>query len=114
MGSYFDSTNLTAEEHGNIMRFRQKRPDGTSLVCDVDRRTLTPRLYFLVDPQDKTQFTLRLDQYAMTRNGEKEVPWPRRIVALSSSGRIEVELREVDLNADLPAGAFAPPRRGRN
>jgi len=111
MGSYFAATDLTATEHGNIMRFRQKRSDGTSLICDVKRQTLTPRLYLLVDASNKTQFSLRLDRYEMTSTGADQVPWPRHITASSSSGLIEVDLREVELNADLPPAAFAPPRR---
>jgi hypothetical protein len=34
-----------------------------------------------------------------------------RLVAVSDGGTVEVELREVEVNPELPENAFAPPRR---
>jgi outer membrane lipoprotein-sorting protein len=107
LGSYFSSSDLDATEDGNLMRFRQNRPDGTSLTSDVDRRTLTPRRYKLIDPSGRTRFQLVLDRYKLV----DDIPWPRRITADSDTGRIQIELRDIELNVELPAAAFTPPKR---
>lgn len=77
------------------------------LRCDVDRRSLTPMRFTLLDTTGKPRFTLDLSDYRQIA-GE---PVPFRYVATSDDGRIIIALREVELNTDLPVGAFMPPKR---
>ena len=107
MGSFFGSNDLTAVESSRVIRFTHARPDGSALTCEVDRRTLTQRRYALIDAGIVRRFTLVLDRYELVQS----IPWPRRIIADSSGGRIAVDLRNVEINTDLPPSAFAPPRR---
>jgi outer membrane lipoprotein-sorting protein len=106
-GGYFDGPGLTVSSTGNDDLRLRRQVDGQTVLCDVDRPTLTPRRYTLVDPQGRKRFTLTLDRYTLI-NG---IPWPRRTTAVSDTGTIVVDLRSVDLNTDLPPGAFKPPRR---
>jgi outer membrane lipoprotein-sorting protein len=107
LGRYFDSADLTATDEGSTFRFSQRRADGTTLSCDVDRRTLTPRRYMLVDSGNQRRFTLTLDRYAII----DDVAWPQRVTADSESGRVQVDLRNVEINSELAPGAFKPPKR---
>ncbi|MBA2708765.1 MAG: hypothetical protein H0U59_13250, partial [Gemmatimonadaceae bacterium] len=57
LGSFFSSADLTGAEHGDMMRFTHKSGNGAALTCEVDRRTLTPRRYRLLDDGSKRGFT---------------------------------------------------------
>ena len=78
-----------------------------AVVCEVDRRTLTPRKYSVLDDRGATRFSLTMDRYRQFG----DVVWPMRMVAVSEGGMVEVELREAEVNPELPAAAFTPPRR---
>jgi outer membrane lipoprotein-sorting protein len=106
-GGFFESPGLTTEERGNKLVVRRKIADEPVVMCEVDRRTLTPRKYTMIDDTGKTRFTLSLEQYK--KYGE--VVWPTRLMAVSESGTVEVNLSEVEVNPELPANAFVPPRR---
>jgi hypothetical protein len=108
-GRYFDAPDLVATDHGSTLQFTQHRDDGTKLVCDVDRPTLTVRKYILLDPTGRQRFALILDRYAMIGT----VPWPRRITAISESGSIRIDLRDIEINRGLAPAAFVPPRRAQ-
>jgi len=96
--------------------FRRASKEGL-FECVVDKRTLTPSVYRLFDSNGVPQFSLELDKYASI-NG---ISWPMKIVARQaglggdslSAGTIEVDLGTVELNTDLPDGAFVPPGRAR-
>ena len=75
--------------------------------CEVDARTLTPRRYVLTGDGPPTRFALRLSAYRLLNN----IPYPFRYDADSESGQIRIDLRDVELNTELAAGAFVPPRR---
>ncbi|HEX8523791.1 MAG TPA: hypothetical protein VF669_16160 [Tepidisphaeraceae bacterium] len=107
MGRYFQSADLNVQERGDVMLFSQRQRNGELLTCDVDRQTLTPTRYTMIDAEGRRRFVLRLERYEMV----SDVPWPRRIVADSEAGAVQVDLRNVELNAELAAGAFKPPRR---
>jgi outer membrane lipoprotein-sorting protein len=77
-----------------------------TLIVHIDRPTLTARQYLLTDANGRVKFTLELMQY-MELQG---IVWPMRMTAINDGSRIDVELRDVQINAALPAGAFVPPR----
>src|SRR5437660_1751885 len=66
--------------------------------CEVDRRTLTPRKYVMLDPAGVMRFTLDLSDYRLLAG---DIPFPFRYVATSDEGKIIVALREVELNGEL-------------
>jgi outer membrane lipoprotein-sorting protein len=107
LGGYFDSNDLIASEQGSTIRFSQRGADNITLACDVDRNTLTARRYMLSDSDGQVRFALILERYVMINS----IPWPQRIVAVSDSGRVQVDLRNIEINTDLAPAAFKPPKR---
>ena len=81
--------------------------DDATVRCEVDRRTLTPRKYVLLDRAGVTRFTLELSDF----RGDSGIAFPFRFVATSEDGTITVALREVELNGELAEAAFIPPTR---
>jgi outer membrane lipoprotein-sorting protein len=108
MSGLFDAPGVSGEEHGDRLLVRQANNDGTVMICDVDRKTLTPRRYVLRDDRGVQRFVLALSRYADFGKG---VVWPRHIEATSETGQILIDLRDVEINADLPPAAFRPPAR---
>ena len=106
-GSFFGEEGLRVRDDGGRLVVSKELEGGRGVACDVDRRTLTPRRYRLLDPAGRTRFTLSLAGYRMF----DATPWPTRLRAASDDGRISVRLKDVELNADLAPNAFRPPRR---
>lgn len=106
-GGFFAEPGLLAQNDGDTLVLRRARAGEPTVVCRVDRDTLTPRQYQLVDDAGQPRFSLALDHY----HDFDGIVWPRRVVARSEAGRVVVELSEVTLNEELPAAAFQPPRR---
>jgi outer membrane lipoprotein-sorting protein len=106
-GGFFDSPNLHAEEHGDRLTVRRQTPGEPTVICDVDRPTLTPRRYSLLDDHGVQRFSMTLDHYRQFG----DIAWPMRLTAVSEGGTVVVELRDVEVNPELPTGAFTPPRR---
>jgi outer membrane lipoprotein-sorting protein len=103
----FEDPSLIADESGPRLILKQQADDGTTIVCEVDRKTLTARRYVLRDRQGQDRFTLTLSRYAEFNN----IVWPRRIEAVSPAGRIVIDLHDVQINGELPPAAFRPPPR---
>jgi outer membrane lipoprotein-sorting protein len=106
-GGFFDSPNLKTETRGDRLIVRRESPNEPTVVCEVDRRTLTPRRYTLRDDKGAQRFTMTLDRYQQF----KSTVWPTRLLATSETGKVEVDLRDVEINPDLPPGVFTAPRR---
>jgi len=107
-GGFFDQPGLTTQMSDGRMLVRREASRGEpAVVCEVDRRTLTPRKYSVLDDGGATRFSLTMDRYQEFG----DVVWPMRMVAVSDGGTVEVELREAEVNPELPAAAFTPPRR---
>ncbi len=106
-GAFFNDPDLTAKASAAKLIVHRERPNEPAVVCEVNRDTLMPRQYQMLDGTGKAHLTLSLDKY----NQIKGIPWPMRITAVSDAGRMVVDLNEVELNADLAAGAFKPPPR---
>ncbi len=107
MGRLFEKTDIAVEENGAFLVVKQQRAEGMSLTCKVERKTLTPREYILRDSGGVARFTLTLKQYVEVGG----TVWPKEISAKSSSGEILIELREVEINGEIPPSAFKPPSR---
>jgi len=106
-GGFFSDSNLSAEVRGSKLIVRRQITAEPTVVCVVDRATLTPRKYILLDDVGKERFSLTLSRYRQFG----EIAWPMRLIALSEGGTVEVELREVEINPELAENAFVPPRR---
>ena len=110
-GSFFASPGLTAEAVGDALILRRQQSDGTAMVCVVDRQTATAREFKLIDPAEKTRFSLSMGDYRDISG----VIWPLRMNAVSGEsaesggGRIEVVFSDIEFNGELAAGAFVPP-----
>ena len=106
-GSFFGGAGLAVGDAGGRLAVSKTLEDGRTVVCDVDRRTLTPRRYRMFDPAGRARFTLTLGDYGVF-NG---IAWPTRLDARSDDGRISIRLNDVELNGELAPNAFKPPRR---
>jgi hypothetical protein len=102
-GEFFVSGNGDFQHRAGVLRYAT-----SNAFCEIDRRTLTPRRYALVDATGRQRFVLALSDYReITR-----IPFAHRYVATSrDEGEIRIVLREVELNAELAPAAFTPPRR---
>jgi outer membrane lipoprotein-sorting protein len=107
-GGFFDSPNLKTELGGSTLTISRTAANEPTVVCEVDRATLTPRKYAMLDDSGATRFTFTLGRY---RQFPGDVVWPTRLVADSDAGKVEIELREVEVNPELAPGAFVAPRR---
>ncbi len=106
--SYF----RTAKQHAGdaatlIARGRALGRD--DVECEIERSTLTPRRFVVGDAGDAAASELLLDEYATVNT----IAWPMRMRLRSPSGEVMVRIRELELNGEIPAGAFTPPARAK-
>jgi outer membrane lipoprotein-sorting protein len=80
--------------------------DGLTTRSEIDRATLTARKFMIIDSTGKQQFTLTLTNYRQVG----PAVWPSKIRAVSPTGTIDIESRDVEANVAPPA-AFTPPAR---
>lgn len=106
-GGFFEGAQLESQTRGDQLIVRRKASNEPAIVCEVDRPTLTPRRYTLLDDAGVTRFTMEMDRYQQFG----PAVWPMRLTAKSDGGAVVIELREVEVNPELPPGAFDPPRR---
>ena len=59
------------------------------------------------DAAGKLRFRLAMSDYQVVSG----VPWPMALAARSGDGRIDVRMKDVELNQELAPNAFRPPRR---
>jgi hypothetical protein len=105
-GDVFEGPGVSVEDRGGpTFRIRKPLEDGRTMIAEIDRPTLTPLRYRLTATAGVLRFMLSLSDYRMYSG----IAWPTRMLATSESGRIEVELRDVELNGELPPEAFVPP-----
>jgi outer membrane lipoprotein-sorting protein len=104
--TFFDSPDLRAKE--TATQLLPTAPfEHQTILCEIDRATLTPRRYMLFDDRHRARFALSLSHYV----NHAGILYPHELVASSDSGKIEIDLRDVELNSSLAPGAFKPPRR---
>ena len=106
-GALFEEPGLVLHDDGDGLIVRRERSGEATVLCTVDRKTRTVRQYQLLDDRHAVRLMLTQSEF-VEHDG---IPWPQRILAVSDRGRIEIQLRDVDLNAGLPPNAFVPPRR---
>jgi outer membrane lipoprotein-sorting protein len=106
-GEFFDEPDLTAQTQGPTLILRRQTKGQPTVLCEVDRPTLTPRKYLMLDDAGRQRFSLTLDHYKQF----DQIAWPTRLTAVSEGGTVEVDLHDVQINPDLPNTAFIPPRR---
>jgi hypothetical protein len=89
--------------------FVERRSDAAggsaTVVCEVDRATLTPRQYTTFDESGTPRATLVLDHY---RDFDGTL-WPAHIEARGPSGTVAVTIDSAQFNQPLPERAFVPP-----
>jgi outer membrane lipoprotein-sorting protein len=105
-GSFFDDPHLAITTHLSTLDLHLQHDD-QNILCTIERATLTPRRYTLIDPDGQQRFSLTLNKYALINN----LPWPLRLTAISDAGTLVINLHTVEINADLNPAAFIPPRR---
>jgi len=104
-GEFFTTTGggRFEDRAGGMLRYVTK-----NALCDIDRRTLTPRRYGLTDDAGRLRFELELSDYREIGG----VPFAHRYTASSrDEGEIRIALRDVELNTELAPAALTPPRR---
>jgi outer membrane lipoprotein-sorting protein len=106
-GQLFRSHDGKLTEAGGKLTYTTKQSDNVTIRCEIDRRSLTPRRYFITDEKGVTRFTLEVSDY---RDIGGQL-FPHRYVATSDQGKILITLRDVELNTELAPNALRPPRR---
>jgi outer membrane lipoprotein-sorting protein len=106
-GGFFLQPDLATGGDAKTLTVRRRLDDGRAVLCRVDRATLTPRQFEMRDPEGKLRFRFALSDYRMTEG----IPWPTLLAARSGDGKIDIRLKDVELNQDLAPNAFRPPRR---
>jgi hypothetical protein len=99
---------VRAPDAGPIVMI-ERRPSldraGATVLCEVDRATLTPRRYTVLGPSGVSRATLTLDRY-QSFDG---IVWPTRIEARGPGGSVVVFIDSARFNETLPERAFVPP-----
>lgn len=106
-GGFFDSQGLSTEISGSKIVVKRASAGEAVVTCEIERKTLTPRKYSVLDDDGKARFSLTLDAYRQYG----DVIWPTKLVAKSEGGDVEIDLREIDINPEIAPDAFKPPRR---
>jgi hypothetical protein len=88
-----------------LVQRRSGQGSGGSILCEVDRPTLTPRRYTVLDDTGAARSTLTLDRY----RDFDGLLWPTSIQAASESGTVMVFIDSARFNEGLPEAAFNPP-----
>jgi outer membrane lipoprotein-sorting protein len=106
LSGQLDASQSSARVSGSHLLVTQPASDGMTLTATIDRDTLTVRRCALTDASGHERFSLTLDKYRVIG----PTVWPSRIDADSDTGKISIEMRDVELN-DAPPTAFKPPAR---
>ena len=109
-GEMFSDPHLRVVDRGGdtFMLYRAAEND-TTILCTVDRATLTVRKYELQDRTNQVRFTLTLAGYRQFQN----VVWPTQIDGTSGTGKFSASLDDVEINQPLAPNTFVPPRTAK-
>ena len=108
-GGFFLQHDLVTGGDRKWLDVRRRLADGRTIACRVDRATLTPRRYEMRDAAGRLRFRLALADYHVVAG----IPWPMALSARSGDGKIDVRMKDVELNQELAPTAFRPPRRAQ-
>jgi hypothetical protein len=107
-GGLFEGPQVRVKDTGAPQfEIRKSQDTGQTVRAIIDRSKLVVRQYQLIDPVGAVRFTMTLAGYETFAG----IPWPTRLIATSATGKIDIELREVEINAAIPERAFDPPPR---
>jgi hypothetical protein len=107
-GSFDKTLWREAPQDGDHTQLVVDRPlnGEATMRCVIDRQSLTVTAVHIIDAESNTRFVLELDRYR--RFGTAIIP--TRFRGAAQENRFTLILQNVDLNGDLPADAFRPPR----
>lgn len=108
-GGLFEQPDLEVSSTASELLVRRPLGDGRVVLCHVDRQTLTPRRYALLDAAGVERFTLKVSGY-QTFDG---VLHPTQLLARSDQGTIDIQIRSMEINVDPAPRAFEPPKDAR-
>jgi hypothetical protein len=110
MGGFFSSPDAeVVDDGGPTFIVRRAMEKGVRVECTVERATLTPTSYVVLDREGVERQRLTLWMYRELGPGGE--PWPMRVRASGPQGSLEVRLEDVELNPMLDQSVFTPPRR---
>ncbi len=93
---------------GDRLIFERGSDAGGRIICQVDRPTLTPGKFEMIDPDGRVRFTLDLSDYRDFGG----VLWATHLLASTLEGqKIDITLSDLEFNGELAPHAFDPPPR---
>jgi hypothetical protein len=101
-GGFFSSPELKVQPDSHAFIYRND-----AIVCEVDRSTVTPRIFRLFDATGKTRYSLAMSDY---RDISGTI-WPTRLNAVDADGGVmEIQFSDLEFNSEIAPKAFEPPR----
>jgi len=105
-GEFFrKAIEMSSSSRGHVVEGRGA--NGAMVRCVIDRRTLVPERFDSMDDAGVIRASLLLDRYRAIG----EHVWPMRMTFQSDAGSVIIQMRDIEINQDVPAGAFTPPSR---
>lgn len=98
---------MIQDKGGASFVVRETASEDTTILCTVDRATLTPTKYELLDEEGTIRFTLKLERYRQYGS----VLFPTLVSGQSKAGAFTAQLSDVLVNQNLPDNSFVPPGR---
>ena len=110
-GGFFSAPHIViASSSQATITYRLDLENGSQMYCEVDRPTVTPRYWWLLDNKRQWRFGLEMSDYH-DFNG---INWPTHIVAKADAqggqdgGNIDIHLTDLEFNGELGPKAFDP------
>ena len=100
----------SGDSHPDGDAFSRSRPldaRGSKITCSVDKDTLTTTRFDYLDDAGTTRQSITFSDYRSYRG----VAWPIHVLGSGTAGTFEMRFDDVQINPELPARAFVPPRR---
>jgi len=103
---FFEQTSVVIAETAEVF-ILERAMDSALVRCTLDRSTLTPLAYEILDDRDAPVARLELSRYRLI-DGR---PFPARFLATGELGSIETDLDEIEIDPAIPVEVFNPPPR---
>ena len=86
-GAFFTDPGLKTDPGTtDTLAFRRDLPEGGAVVCTVDRATVTPQEFRLLDAKGTTRFTLSLSDYRILSG----IIWPLHMIATAAARAADI------------------------